>query len=102
MRLAKTFKIDAKINEYIDASKGSRTASEGVNELLRRAMFAEQYDRLETEASAFFAHNESDRSEIRDFRKARASLLARLESQSAAKGAKAQRGWTRDELYEDK
>jgi prevent-host-death family protein len=32
---------------------------------------------------------------------ARSSLLARLKSQPAVKGAKAHRRWTRDELYED-
>ena len=32
---------------------------------------------------------------------ARSSLLARLKSQQAVKGAKARRRWTRDELYED-
>jgi prevent-host-death family protein len=32
---------------------------------------------------------------------ARSSLLARLKSQPAVKGAKARRRWTRDELYED-
>jgi prevent-host-death family protein len=32
---------------------------------------------------------------------ARAELMARLKSQPAAKGAKAQKRWTRDELYED-
>jgi len=32
---------------------------------------------------------------------ARAALLARLKSQPAAKGAKAERRWTRDELYEE-
>jgi prevent-host-death family protein len=32
---------------------------------------------------------------------ARASLLARLKSQSALKGRKARKRWTRDELYED-
>jgi prevent-host-death family protein len=32
---------------------------------------------------------------------ARAALLARLKSQSSAKGAKAQRRWTRDELYDE-
>jgi prevent-host-death family protein len=33
---------------------------------------------------------------------ARSSLLTRLKSQPAVKGAKARRNWTRDELYEDK
>ena len=32
---------------------------------------------------------------------ARAALLARLKSQPAAKGTKAQKRWTRDELYDD-
>lgn len=32
---------------------------------------------------------------------ARAALLARLKSQPPAKGKKAQRRWTRDELYEE-
>jgi prevent-host-death family protein len=32
---------------------------------------------------------------------ARTSLLARLRSQPAVKGAKARRRWTREELYED-
>jgi len=32
---------------------------------------------------------------------ARSALLARLKSQPVAKGAKAHRRWTRDELYED-
>lgn len=32
---------------------------------------------------------------------ARSALLARLKSQPAAKGTKARRRWTRDELYED-
>jgi len=32
---------------------------------------------------------------------ARVALLARLTSQTAVKGAKARRRWTRDELYED-
>ena len=30
----------------------------------------------------------------------RSALLARLKSQAVPKGAKARRGWTRDELYE--
>jgi len=33
---------------------------------------------------------------------ARSALIIRLKSQPAARGAKARRRWTRDELYEDK
>ena len=77
MRLTKSFALDTEINEYIHATKGTRSASERFNELLKRAMLAEQYERLEIEASAFFAHTASDRSEPRDFQKAAVHTLVR-------------------------
>jgi hypothetical protein len=77
MKLAKRFTLDAEINEYIQATKGARSFSECVNVLLRRAMLAEQHERLETEASAFFADNASDRSETQDFRRAAIRTLVR-------------------------
>ena len=55
MRLVKTFTIELDINEYVDETKGDRSASERVNELLRRAIIEEQYERLDAEAAAFFA-----------------------------------------------
>ena len=69
MRLAKSFTLDAEINEYVDTTKGGRSASERVNELLRRAMLEEQYERLEAQAAAFFATTAGDRSEARAFQK---------------------------------
>jgi len=63
MRLAKSFTLEADINEYVDRTKGDRSASERVNELLKRAMQAEQYDRLEAEAAIFFGKAAADRSE---------------------------------------
>ena len=54
MRIAKSFTIDPEITEYVTETKGDRSASERVNELLRRAILEEQYERLEAEAKAFY------------------------------------------------
>jgi hypothetical protein len=70
VRLTKSFTLDAEINEYVDTTKGDRSASERVNELLRRAMLEERYEQLEAEAAAFFAHAAGDRSEAKAFQKA--------------------------------
>ena len=70
MRLAKSFMVDPEISEYVDTTKGSRSASERVNELLRRAMLEEQYERLEAEAAAFFGHPTADRKEAEAFQEA--------------------------------
>ena len=69
MRLPKSFTIEAEINDYVDGTKGDRSASERVNELLRRAMMQEQYDRLEAEAAAFFADPKADRTETKAMQK---------------------------------
>ena len=70
MRLPKSFMVDPEINEYVDSTKGERSASERVNELLKRAILEEQYDRLEAEAAAFFTEVRSSRVETRAFQKA--------------------------------
>jgi hypothetical protein len=70
MRLAKSFTIESDINEYVDETKGDHSASERVNELLRRAMIQEQYDSLEAEAAEFFDGAKVDRAETRALQKA--------------------------------
>jgi hypothetical protein len=70
MRLAKSFTIEADINEYVDGTKGDGSASERINELLRRAMLQEQYERLEAEAAEFYGDTEADRAEDKAFQKA--------------------------------
>ena len=70
MRLAKSFTIEPDLNEYVEETKGDASASERVNELLRRAMIQEQYDRLEAEAAEFFADAQADRAEAKSFQKA--------------------------------
>ena len=70
MRLAKSFTIEPDINEYVDETKGDRSASERVNELLRRAMIQEQCDALEAEAAEFFSDSKVEHAETRAFQKA--------------------------------
>ena len=55
MRMSKSFTIDPDINDYVATTKGERSASERVNELLKQAILNEQYERLEAEAAIFFA-----------------------------------------------
>jgi hypothetical protein len=70
MRISKSFTIEPEISSYVDDTKGKRSASDRVNELLRRAMLQEQYDRLEAEAAEFFANAEKDRGGSKEFQKA--------------------------------
>jgi len=70
MRLAKSFTIEPDINNYVDETKGDRSASERVNELLRRAMLQEQEERLAAEAAEFFAAANAGRNETEAFQKA--------------------------------
>lgn len=71
MRIAKSFTLDIEVSEYVDGTKGDRSASERVNELLRRAMLAEQYERLDAEAATFFGTSqESERKEAAAFQNA--------------------------------
>jgi hypothetical protein len=77
MRFSKSFTIEPDISEYVDETKGDRSASDRVNELLRRAILQEQYDRLEAEAAAFFADPKADRSETKALQKAALRSFAR-------------------------
>jgi hypothetical protein len=46
--------LDAEINNYVDVTKGDLSASERLNQLLKRAMLLERNEELEAEAAAFF------------------------------------------------
>jgi len=54
-RFSKSFTIDRSILDYLQRTRSSRSRSERVNELLRRAILEEQYEALEREAAEFFA-----------------------------------------------
>ncbi len=79
MRKRATFTIEADILERIERSKNGRSASERVNELLRRGLKAERYEQLECEAAAFYAQPETaaERAERKAFHKAALRTLAR-------------------------
>ena len=70
MRISKSFTIEPEISNYVDETKGEQSASDRVNDLLRRAMIQEQYERLEAEAAEFFAGANSGRAGTKAFQKA--------------------------------
>ncbi len=76
-RINKSFTLEAGVLAYVEKSKGSRSASERVNQLLKRAALAERYDDLELEAARFFAAARPARNEARSFQKAAIRSLAR-------------------------
>jgi Arc/MetJ-type ribon-helix-helix transcriptional regulator len=59
MKVAKSFTYDEDILAAIEATRNGRSASECVNDLLRRALKAERYAQLEREAETFFANPET-------------------------------------------
>ncbi len=69
MRLPKSFTIESEVSQYVDSTKGRRSASDRVNELLMRAIRDEQYERLEAEAAEFFAESTRGRAETLAFQK---------------------------------
>jgi hypothetical protein len=54
MRMVKSFTIEPEVNDYVASTKGEQSASERVNELLKRAIMDEQYEKLEAEAATFY------------------------------------------------
>jgi hypothetical protein len=69
--------VDPEINDNVDSTKGNHSASERVNELLKRAILEDQYDRLEAEAAAFFAGARTSRRETQAFQKAASRTFSR-------------------------
>lgn len=76
-KLPKSYTIDPDVNNYVEATKGSLSASKRVNELLKRAIIQEQYAQLEREAQEFFAAEAGDRSETRAIQSAARRTLER-------------------------
>lgn len=74
--MSKSFTIEPDLDEYVKATRGSRSASERVNELLRLAMVQEKYDRLAEEAEAFYSAGEN-RTETEAFQVAQQISLQR-------------------------
>lgn len=71
MRLPKSFTLERSIVSYIQSTRGGRSRSQRVNDLLKKAILQEQYERLEQEAAEFFsAPSQTDRAEAKAFQKA--------------------------------
>jgi hypothetical protein len=71
MRIAKTFTMDESVLAAVERTKGKRSMSERVNELLKLALEQEQRKTLEQEAARFYSvANQSNRTEERAFRQA--------------------------------
>lgn len=76
-KLPKSYTIEPDVNHYVEATKGSLSASKRVNELLKRAIIQEQYEKLEREAAQFFAAETGDRSETKALQRAAHRTLER-------------------------
>ncbi|MBZ5670258.1 MAG: hypothetical protein LAO04_11070 [Acidobacteriia bacterium] len=77
-RFSKSFTIDRSILDYLQRTRSSRSRSERVNALLRRAILEEQYEALEMEAAEFFAAaGKTERAESKAFAVASHRSIAR-------------------------
>ncbi len=54
-KMAKSFMIEPEVDRYISGTKGEHSASERINEMLKKAMEQERYEKLEAEARVFYA-----------------------------------------------
>lgn len=79
MRKAVSFTLDSDVLSFVRRTRGRHSASERANELMRRAMIQEMYDRIGREAAAFFAEPISDeeRKETRAFFRASLKSVGR-------------------------
>jgi len=77
MKKAKSLTISEDVLLEIANTKGARSTSEHVNELLKRALELERRERLEQETAEFFANNMADASERDAYRKASKESLSR-------------------------
>jgi hypothetical protein len=73
----RSFSLDADVLSDIDRTKGSASASEHVNQLLRFALEMERKASLEQEAAEFFRTASEDRDERRAFQRANSNSWAR-------------------------
>jgi predicted CopG family antitoxin len=75
MRIPKTLTVEESVLAEVEQTKGERSTSERVNELLKRALDLERRERLQRDAALFYSDVE-DRREERAFQEAsRRSIL---------------------------
>lgn len=76
MRIPETLTVDKYIRSEVERTKGGGSASERVNELLKRALDLEPQERLQREAAVLYSDVE-DRQEELAFQKASRRVLAK-------------------------
>ena len=75
-KVARSYTIDPEVESYVSSTKGEQSASQRVNELLKRGIAQEKYEQLDREAAAFFT-SETGRTETKAFQKAARRTLER-------------------------
>jgi hypothetical protein len=76
MRIPKTLTVEQSVLAEVERTKGERSTSERVNQLLKRALELERQDELDREAALFYSKSQ-DRQEERAFQKASLRSLTR-------------------------
>ncbi len=77
MRIAKTITVEESILADLERSRGNRSTSERVNQLLKLALEQEAKQNLEREAAMFYSGKKGERTERRAFQKASLRSLER-------------------------
>ena len=78
MRKPASFTVYRTLLEYVARTRGRRSRSQRVNELLQRAIEQERAEALEAEAAVFFSgETKAERAETRFFHKLGAKSFAR-------------------------
>jgi hypothetical protein len=76
MRIPKTFTVEQSVLSEVEKTRGERSTSERVNELLKRALDLEKRERLGQEAALFYS-DADDRREEAAFQKASLRSIVR-------------------------
>ena len=77
LRKTRSFSLDPTVLSELERTKGSVSASERVNQLLKQGLEIERKANLDQEAAIFFRSAPDDRDERRAFQKANVSSWAR-------------------------
>ena len=77
LRKIRSFSLDPKVLSELERTKGSVSASERVNQLLKQGLEIERKANLDQEAAIFFRSAPDDRDERCAFQKANVSSWAR-------------------------
>ena len=77
MRKAKTVTIDHDVLREIEITKGKRSTSDRLNEVLRAGLEAERGQKVDAEIASFFAKRNDDRADSLGFQQASIRAVSR-------------------------